>query len=701
MQTKSSQPDHHTGSREKTIAWGILGTGRIARTFARGLRQSQTGTLVAVASRTQASASQFASELDVPHAYDSYDALLADPAVDAVYISLPNHLHARWTVCCAEAGKHILCEKPLATNYPEAMTAIEAARAHDVFLMEAFMYRCHPQTARLVELIQSGVIGDVRVIQAHFSYNMRGPKDDIRQKSECAGGGILDVGCYCTSMARLVAGAALGQEFANPIITSDGYRKEVAIKGYAHIGAESGVDEWATAVIRFPGDILANLTCGTQVKVDSALRIWGSTGHIIVPNPWFPGDERHGGEEGARILVYKDDQAEPEEIIVRGGRPLYAIEADAVAHHLAARQAPGSPLGPAMSWADSLGNMLTLDAWRKEIGLVFEVEKPAALTLPTSGRPLARRPHHNMKYGEVAGVNKPISRLVMGTMIFKPDALPLACAMLDHFYEVGGNCLDTAHVYRCEETVGEWIRLRNIREELVILAKGARDENCTPAGINAQLAETLEKMQLDYVDIYMMHSDNPAVPVGELVDCLNEHLRAGRIHAFGGSNWSIERIEAANAYAQAKGLVGFAASSPNLSLAAWNEPMWPACLTASDAASRAWYARTQLPLFSWSSQATGFFTGRYKAEDRTNPALASIVRTWFNEENFRRLERATELAERKGVMPNQIALAYVLCQPFPTFALIGPQSIDELNDSLPALDIMLTPAEMRWLNLEG
>jgi aryl-alcohol dehydrogenase-like predicted oxidoreductase len=361
-----------------------------------------------------------------------------------------------------------------------------------------------------------------------------------------------------------------------------------------------------------------------------------------------------------------------------------------------------------MSWADSLGNMLALDAWRKEIGVVFAAEKPgpeagarwAPLTLPTSGRPLARRPQHNMKYGEVAGVNKPISRLVMGTMIFKPDALPLACSLLDHFYEAGGNCFDTAHVYRCEETVGRWIRLRGVREELVILAKGARDEKCTPEGINAQLAETLEKMQLDYVDIYMLHSDNPSVPAGELVDCLNEHLRAGRIHAFGGSNWSIERIEAANAYAQAHGLRGFAGSSPNLSLAEWNEPMWPACLTASDARSRAWYAQTQMPLFAWSSQATGFFTGRYKPADRNVPALAPVVRTWFNEGNFRRLERAQELARRKGVTPAQIALAYVLGQPFPTFALIGPQTIDELNDAFPALDIALAPAEMCWLNLE-
>ncbi len=288
----------------------------------------------------------------------------------------------------------------------------------------------------------------------------------------------------------------------------------------------------------------------------------------------------------------------------------------------------------------------------------------------------------------------------MGTMIFKPGQLPLACALLDAFFEAGGNCLDTAHVYRCEETVGEWIRLRGVREDLVVIGKGARDAAGTPAGLTLQLLETLDKMKLDYLDLYLMHTDNPSVPVGEFVDCLNAHRRAGRIRAFGGSNWSVERLEAANAYARAHGLTGFAASSPNLSLAAWNEPMWPGCLTASDRGSRDWYARTGMPLFAWSSQATGFFSGRYRPEDRGVPAIEKIVRTWFSDANFRRLERARDLAGRKGITPGQVALAWVLCQPFPTFALAGPQTIDELHELLPALAVSLSPDEMSWLNLE-
>ena len=665
------------------LAWGILGTGRIAHTFARGLATSQTGRLVAVGSRTLEAANRFGDEFAVPRRYASYEALLADPEVEAVYISLPNHLHALWTIRCAEAGKHVLCEKPLATNYAEAMVAVEAARRHDVFLMEAFMYRCHPQTAQIVELLRSRAIGDVRVIQAHFSFNMKGARpENIRQQNAAAGGGIMDVGCYTASLARLVAGAALGQDFADPI----------EVKPVGHIGASSQVDEWSTAALRFPGDIVANLTCGIQVSVDPALRIWGSEGHIVVPNPWFPG--REGTE--SKILVYRDGQQEPEVVAVDTSRPLYSVEADTVAAHILARQAPS----PCMTWADSLGNMRTLDQWRKGIGLTFANEQPEALILPVAGRPLARRADAVMKYGRVAGVDKPISRIVMGSMVFREDELPFTCAMLDDFVERGGNCIDTAYVYRTEATVGRWLKLRGLREQMVIIAKGAHTPFCNPADLTRQLYETLERLQTDYVDIYFLHRDNPAIPVGEFVECLDEHQRAGRIRAFGGSNWTIARIEEANAYARAHNLSPFAASSPNLALAVWNEPMWKGCVSASDPASRAWYARTRLPLFSWSSQASGFFTGRFTPADRDNPALAAVVRTWFNEGNWLRLERARELARKKGVTSTQIALAYVLCQPLEVFALIGPRSIEETRTSIQALEVSLTSEELRWLNLE-
>ena len=169
------------------LAWGIIGTGNIAHKFANGAVASATGALLAVASRTQTSADRFGDEFGIPRRYDSYEALLADPDVQAVYVSLPNHLHVEWSVRCAEAGKHVLCEKPMALNAAQAELAFAAARKNDVFFMEAFMYRCHPQIAKLVELLKAGIVGDVRIIESYFAYNMGGLHlENVRQQNPMA-----------------------------------------------------------------------------------------------------------------------------------------------------------------------------------------------------------------------------------------------------------------------------------------------------------------------------------------------------------------------------------------------------------------------------------------------------------------------------------------------------------------------------------
>ena len=180
---------------EQTLAWGIVGTGAIAGTFARGLAGSRTGRIVAVASRTRASADKFSDEFNVPHRHDGYDKLLADEDVQAVYIATPHPVHAEWATRAADAGKHVLCEKPIGLNHAEAMAIVEAAHRNNVFLMEAFMYRCHSQTARLVELIRDKAIGEVRVIQATFSFCCPFDAEARLFSNALGGGGILDVGC--------------------------------------------------------------------------------------------------------------------------------------------------------------------------------------------------------------------------------------------------------------------------------------------------------------------------------------------------------------------------------------------------------------------------------------------------------------------------------------------------------------------------
>ncbi len=336
-----------------TLQWGIIGTGRIAHVFAGGLASSSTGTLLAVGSRTQEAAHSFGETWSVPRRYGSYAELLKDKDVQAVYISTPHPLHAEWAIKAAEAGKHILCEKPLALNYAQAEAIIEAARRNDVFLMEAFMYRCHPQTEQIVELVRSGVIGQVRVIQATFSFQSGDDPNGRLLNNSLGGGGILDVGGYCVSVARLIAGAAHGQGFANP----------VRVVGIGHVG-ETHVDEYAVAALSFPGGIIAELFTGVRVNGGSVLHIFGSEGSISVPSPFTP---RSG--ESLSIVVKKDNEEEAQEIFVANTSDLYAIEADTVAKYIAARQAP------AMSWEDSLGNMRTLDQWRAEVGVVYAAEQ--------------------------------------------------------------------------------------------------------------------------------------------------------------------------------------------------------------------------------------------------------------------------------------------------------------------------------------
>ncbi|HEX4124765.1 MAG TPA: Gfo/Idh/MocA family oxidoreductase, partial [Tepidisphaeraceae bacterium] len=280
------------------LRWGIISTGRIAQTFARGLTESRTGKLIAVASRSQPAADKFAAEFGIEKGYASYEALLADPQVQAVYIATPHPLHAIWAIRAAEAKKHVLVEKPIGLNFAEAMAITEAARANGVFLMEAFMYRCHPQIAKLKELLAAKVIGDVRIIQSTFSFKGPDPASDNRLvREDLGGGGILDVGCYVASFARLVAGAAIGKPF------SDAMR----VKAVAHIES-TGIDGYTAAVAEVPGGILAQLSCGVQLHQENLARIVGTGGTISVDSPWVPGRE-------ATITVHRAGQS-PEKITV-------------------------------------------------------------------------------------------------------------------------------------------------------------------------------------------------------------------------------------------------------------------------------------------------------------------------------------------------------------------------------------------------
>ncbi|MBN2584250.1 MAG: aldo/keto reductase [Planctomycetes bacterium] len=304
-----------------------------------------------------------------------------------------------------------------------------------------------------------------------------------------------------------------------------------------------------------------------------------------------------------------------------------------------------------------------------------------------------------MQYGRVPDIDKPLSRLVQGTEGHTLDRQDELHDLFDGVFELGCTTFDTAFVYgrgQSESVLGNWIDKRGLRDRVVIVDKGAHPRNglnrVTPEGIAEDLAVSLERLKTDHVDLYLLHRDDPSVEVGPIVEALNAHREAGRMRAFGGSNWTAARVRAANDYAAAHGLVGFAASSPHLSLAVPREVPWPGCVSLSGPegeADRRWYGRTGMPLFIWSSLAGGFLTGRFR-RDNLNSFQDTIARlvvgSYCTEENFLRLDRIERAAGDLGLTISQVALAWLFKQPLNVFALVGCRTADECRENLAALD---------------
>lgn len=650
------------------LRWGILGTGAIASAFVSELAGSGAHRVVAVASHDPARALAFAGDHDIPNALDDYAALVAHPEVDVVYVAGIHTDHARWTVRAARAGKHVLSEKPLGTDVAEVMTAIEAARRNGVVLREGYMYRSHPRMRALLTTIAAGDIGTVRHIDAAYSFRTSAVGGRLLDP-ERAGGGVLDVGGYPASAALSVLRVARGASVDPVIVEADGSR------------SDAGVDLWSTARLEFPGEASARLATGVGVAIPSRLTIHGSRGLIDVADPWR---SRPGELDRFTVSVVGED---PREVETPGVAP-YLAEADDMADAIAAGWDESTA-------AEMLALARVLTRWRGALNVVYPWETSGSTPERLSGEPL-RRLDDRMRFGSLPGVDIPISRLLMGCD--NQRDIRFAAAMFDDFVERGGNAFDTAYEYSGrlqEKLLGQWMTDRGMRSQVAVVGKGAHTPYCDPENLEKQLLATLEDLQTDYLDVYFMHRDNEQVPVGEFVDVLDRYHRAGAIRAFGGSNWSRERFEAANAYAQRTGKQGFTALSNHFGLAEAYDLPWAGCRHVTDEASKRWLTSEQIPLFPWASQARGFFA-RADPDQRSD---AELVRCYYSDANFERLRRARLIADERGTTPTAVALAFVLHQPFPTFAIIGPRSTLETHSSFAALSIDLSPADVAWLDL--
>ena len=316
-----------------------------------------------------------------------------------------------------------------------------------------------------------------------------------------------------------------------------------------------------------------------------------------------------------------------------------------------------------------------------------------------------------MRYIRIKGVEKPVSVIGLGTMIMAPDRKELSFSILDAFLQGGGTLIDTAEIYGepehygyAESTIGMWLKERGCREEIVLMSKGCIPDTCvplhgeglaiSPEHIHNAIAGSLKRLGTDYLDIWLLHRDDPNVPVSVIVEALNRELEAGTIRAYGGSNWSTQRLAEANAYAEAHGLVGMAASSPQFSLATANEPFWPTT-TFVDEETRRWHAETCLPVLAWSSLGRGFV----KYGDPADLSRPDLVRTFYSKDNFEKMARAEEIGKARCVSKSDIALAYVTCQPFPSVAQIGPGSAEHVMSGTAVGDICRTGAELNYLEL--
>ncbi len=300
------------------VKWGIVSTANINRNVIPGAHASSKVDLVGVASRDRARAEEYARRWEIPRAYGSYEELLADPEIEAVYISLPNTMHCEWSVKAVEAGKHVLCEKPLSRHPEDVVAAFDAADRAGRLLSEAFMYRHNPQTARLVSLVAEGAIGELRLVRSTFSYSLY-DVDNIRLRTEVEGGALMDIGCYCVSASRLLAG------------------EPESVFGAAWLG-ETGTDWVFAAAMRFPGDVLAQFDCGTALPERDELEAIGSEGSLFVDDPWHcrkPVIEirREGAVERVELKPVDSYRLELENLsdAIRGEGELLLGRADAVA----------------------------------------------------------------------------------------------------------------------------------------------------------------------------------------------------------------------------------------------------------------------------------------------------------------------------------------------------------------------------------
>ena len=658
----------------KEVRWGIIAVGSIANAFAHSIKYSKNSKLCCVLGRNEEKVNSFAKKHNCLPYFDLETFLSSE--LDAVYIATPHDSHFFYSMEAIKRKLHVLCEKPLSVNSTEAMILTNEAKKNGIFLMEAFMYRTHPQTLETLKLCKEYFKDtDVKILSS-FGFDAPVDKSHRLRNLNLAGGAILDVGCYPLSMARLIAGSLSDEPYLDPI--------SIEVKGSLDA---TGVDNKSSANLIFSENISAYIETAINKELKNDLIIKSDKVEIRVPEPWHCGQFQDGNYsielnfEGKKTIISNKDEV-----------GLFTREINEASECIL----QGNYESSSMSHKDTLGNMLWLEKWYSENGVKYPqniVEKSPIFS--SQYEPVAK-----LVKSEIEGISKKGSRLVFGCD--NQTSQLHASTMFDNFFNNGGNIFDTAYIYndgKSDKYLGEWINTNGISKEILVLGKGAHTPHCEPQFIKKQLEESLDRLKLESLDIYCLHRDNLDVPVEEFIDALNEIFTEGLISVMGASNWTLERFRNANNYADKNKKIGFKVLSNNFSLANMNEPVWPGCINCNEQYLN-YLFENDIYLFPWSSQARGFFLEKDlypKAAHVANPSLEEEKRVWHDEINLLRRERCFQLSKKLGCLPIELALAYVINKNSNIFPLVGPRSVYESESCMKASLITLDDQQMKWL----
>ena len=664
------------------IKWGIIGSGNIADAFAHSVKYCQDSDLVSVFGRNEEAVKQFSAKFTVK-SYTNLDSFFTSDEIDAVYIATPHSSHFTYSLEAIKNNKHILCEKPLTMNYLESMTLLSLAKEAKVFLMEAYMYRTHPQTFNILHHLDLFKNTQEKIfIESSFGFSAELPKEHRLRNPLLGGGAILDVGCYPLSMVKLIAGNLQGMPFADPESINATGRLD-----------ETGVDLQSEAHLVFSDQIEAKISCAIDEEYSNDLKIKSGNLELVVEQPWHCG-QFQDGNSSIKIL---DSGNLIKEVSYLDTVGLFTREIDHASKCIQEEKFESA----LVSHADTQSNMLWLDKWRQEVKIKCPYESFENSPIPASRFYLMQKTQ--FQNTAIKGIEKNASRLALGCD--NQTSSLHAFTMFDHFYGAGGRIFDTAYIYnngKGDKYLGDWINSRNLEKDIIVIGKGAHTPQCEPQFIRPQILESLERLNIETLDIFCLHRDNPDIPVSEFMDALDEVKSEGLINLIGASNWDLERFSEARDYAQLNNKEPFTALSNNFSLAEMVDPVWPGCVGVNNQYIN-YLIENQIMLFPWSSQARGFFIEKKEItsnEHFSNPSLEEEVRVWHNEKNLKRRAKCFEIAKQKNLQPIQVALAYVVQKSSLIFPLIGPRTIFETNSSIEATQINLSAQEMIDLSID-